>query len=202
MPSRKRARRPHETAAPRVLRGVPSRSGIVACGLPPFERVVALHGPALLRFCAAQVGRERADDCFQETMLAALRAYAELRDAGAIRAWLFSIAARKAIDAHRQRARAPQPEADLEPLAAAEEPAAQRDAALWARVRELPEKQSQAVALRYVADLSHREIAAAMETSEAAARRNVFEGLRRLREELGSSPGGSHEALPPRVSRT
>jgi DNA-directed RNA polymerase specialized sigma24 family protein len=40
------------------------------------------------------------------------------------------------------------------------------------------------VALRYLADLSHREIAAVMETSEEAARRNVFEGLRQLREML------------------
>jgi DNA-directed RNA polymerase specialized sigma24 family protein len=38
------------------------------------------------------------------------------------------------------------------------------------------------VTLRYLADLSHREIAEVMETSEDAARRNVFEGLRRLRE--------------------
>ncbi len=27
-------------------------------GPPPFERVVALHGPDLLRFCAARVGPE------------------------------------------------------------------------------------------------------------------------------------------------
>ena len=41
--------------------------------LPPFERVVELYGPALLRYCAAQVGSERAEDCLQETLLAALR---------------------------------------------------------------------------------------------------------------------------------
>jgi DNA-directed RNA polymerase specialized sigma24 family protein len=38
------------------------------------------------------------------------------------------------------------------------------------------------VTLRYLADLSHREVAEVMGTSEDAARRNVFEGLRRLRE--------------------
>ena len=51
--------------------------------LPPFERVVAVHGPAVLRFCAVQVGRERAEDCFQETMIAALRAYDTVRDPAA-----------------------------------------------------------------------------------------------------------------------
>jgi RNA polymerase sigma-70 factor, ECF subfamily len=57
------------------------------------------------------------------------------------------------------------------------------DEALWQRVRELPEKQGQAVTLRYRADLTHGEIAQVMEISEPAARRNVFEGLKRLREE-------------------
>jgi RNA polymerase sigma factor (sigma-70 family) len=151
--------------------------------LPPFERVVELHGPALLRFCAAQAGSDRAEDCFQETMLAALRAYDQVRDAAAVRAWLFSIAARKAIEARRAGARAPQPVEDLEAIAGARE-AAPRDEALWARVRALPDKQRRAVALRYVAGLSHREIAEAMAISEPAARRNVHEGLKRLRELL------------------
>jgi len=43
---------------------------------------------------------------------------------------------------------------------------------------------AQPVTLRYLADLSHGEIAEVMQTSEDAARRNVFEGLRRLREHV------------------
>lgn len=160
-----------------------SLSRLAQRGLPPFERVVERFGPALLRFCAAQVGPERAEDCFQETMLAALRGYGEVRDPGAVRSWLFSIAARKAIDSHRAQARAPQPVEDLERLAATQEPT-YRDEALWAQVRRLPDKQRQAVTLRYLADLPHREIGAIMETTEAAARRNVFEGLTRLRKDV------------------
>ena len=150
---------------------------------PPFERVVALHGPDLLRFCAARVGPERAEDCFQETMLAALRAYGELRDPDAVRPWLFAIAARKAVDAHRAAAAAPRPVADLEAVGGSDVDGEPADAALWARVGALPDKQRHAVALRYLADLSHAEIGEAMGTSEPAARRNVFEGLRRLRED-------------------
>ena len=152
-------------------------------GPPPFEQVVARHGPDLLRFCAARVGPERAEDCFQETMLAALRAYGELREPGSVRTWLFSIAARKAVDAHRAAAAAARPRADLAPVAGAAEDRDPADAALWARVGALPDKQRRAVALRYLADLSHAEIAEAMGTSEPAARRNVFEALRRLRED-------------------
>jgi RNA polymerase sigma factor (sigma-70 family) len=149
--------------------------------LPPFEDVIELHGPAVLRFCVAQTGSERGEDVFQETMLAALRAYDEVRDPAAIGSWLFSIAARKAVDSHRGRARAPEPVADLEPPPIDDGPVL-RDDGIWQLVRSLPGKQRTAVTLRYLADLSHREIAEVMETSEDAARRNVFEGLRRLRE--------------------
>jgi RNA polymerase sigma factor (sigma-70 family) len=113
-------------------------------------------------------------------MLSALRAYDQVRDPGAIRSWLFSIASRKAIDAHRARARGPEPMADLEQLATTDE-RGPSDGVLWQHVRSLPPKQRQAVSLRYVADLSHREIATVMQTSEAAARRNVYEALVHLR---------------------
>jgi RNA polymerase sigma factor (sigma-70 family) len=142
----------------------------------------------VLRFCAAQAGAAAAEDCFQETMLAALRAYDEVRDPAAIRSWLFSIAARKAVDAHRRRLRAPEPVAELEPPVA-DEDIAPRDVGIWRHVRSLPDKQRSAIGLRYVADLSHREIAEIMQTSEDAARRNVFEGLRRLREHVQPPTG-------------
>lgn len=157
-------------------------------GLAPFERVVEQYGPALLRFCAAQVGPERAADCFQDTMLAALRAYPGVRDPAAVRSWLFSIASRKAVDLHRERARAPQPSADPEALAPAAPPGAPSEERLWARVRALPAKQREALSLRYLADLSHKEIAEIMGTTDAAARRSVFEGLARLRRELDLTP--------------
>jgi len=46
----------------------------------------------------------------------------------------------------------------------------------------LPPRQRSAVALRYVADLPHRDIAAAIGCSEDAARRSLHEGLKKLRE--------------------
>jgi RNA polymerase sigma factor (sigma-70 family) len=114
-------------------------------------------------------------------MIAALRAYDTVRDPGAVKAWLFSIAARKAIDAHRVTARSPIPLADPEIVGPAS-PADRTD--IWDDVKRLPDKQRQAVALRFLGDLSHQEIGEAMQTSEAAARRNVFEGLKRLRTDL------------------
>jgi len=151
--------------------------------LPPFDRVVQQHAAVVLRVCHAQAGPQLADEVFQETMLAALRAYPELRDPAAVRGWLCAIAARKAIDAHRASGRRPDPVDPAAIEAAVPDPGTDpiADAALWARVRALPEKQRTAVTLRYLADLTNAEIGAVMETSSDAARRNVFEGLTTLR---------------------
>jgi len=163
-------------------RSAPSRDTTA----PPFATVLEHHGRALLRFCISQAGPDRGEDVFQETMIAALRAYDTLADPAAVRSWLFSIAARKAIDSHRAASRAPLPLADPAQVSesAAADPASAGDRELWHEVARLPDKQRQAVALRFVADLSHREIGEVMGTSEAAARRNVFEGVRRLRDDL------------------
>jgi DNA-directed RNA polymerase specialized sigma24 family protein len=52
---------------------------------------------------------------------------------------------------------------------------------LWAAVRALPERQRTAVALRYVADLDHPQVARALGTTPAASRRLVSDALATLR---------------------
>ncbi len=153
--------------------------------LPPFQTLLDAHGRDVHRFLIATVGSTDADDCFQETWLAALRAYPQLRDAGNLRGWLFTIAHRKAIDHVRGRARRATPVADPGELApAGGDPAgAQADGDLWSAVAALPPKQRAAVALRFIADSGYAEIAGALDCSEEAARRNVHEGLKRLRRE-------------------
>jgi RNA polymerase sigma factor (sigma-70 family) len=146
--------------------------------LPPFQEVVDRHGRDVYRVCIAAAGPAAADDCYQETMLAALAAYPQLRDASAVRGWLLTIASRKAVDHFRVAARTV-PVAD--PDLGGHDDAPPPDEDLWARVRELPDKQRLAVAYRFVLDLSYREIGEAMGTSEEAARRNVYEGLTKLR---------------------
>jgi len=150
-------------------------------GLPPFEHVVEEYGGDVWRFSASQVGRDRADDVFQETMLAALAAFPSLRDPNAVRPWLLRIAARKAVDLFRARARAPVLLEKAAPDPGSAPAPGLPDDELWAHVRALPHKQRQAVALRFVLDLKYAEIGGAMETSPEAARRNVFEGLKALR---------------------
>ena len=157
--------------------------------LPPFQAVVDDHREDLLRFLVALVGRQEADDCFQETLTSAIRAYPRLDRRANVRAWLFTIARRKAIDSHRARRRRALPVEEMpEPRDAFATAGAAADGLgvdpeLWALVRALPHKQRAAVALRFVAGLSHAEVGTALSCSEDAARQNLYAGLRRLREE-------------------
>lgn len=165
--------------------------------LPPFEAVLREHGPAVLRFCVARRGPHAGQDAFQEAMIAALRAYPELRDPGAVRGWLFSIAHRKTIDGARADQRQPRPAGSAEEVELAGPPASSRGVTtpfedpIWGHVRSLPRKQREAVTLRFLADLTYAEIAQVMDTSEEAARRSAFEGVRRLRT---TAVGASHDA--------
>ncbi len=155
--------------------------------LPPFQTLLDLHGSTVHRFLVASVGPSDADDCFQEACIAAMRAYPQLEHSNNLRAWLLKIAQRKAIDAHRARARRPVPvEHPPEQPMPGEPVVPMNGQPVWARVRELPEKQRMAVFLRSVADLSYADVARALDCSQDAARRNVHEGLKRLREEMQS----------------
>jgi RNA polymerase sigma factor (sigma-70 family) len=151
--------------------------------LPPFQSFLDGHREIVWRFLVSAVGAAEAEDCFQETFIAALRAYPKLRPGSNTRAWVLTIAHRKALDAHRARARraTPIPEPEVEIQRRAHIAPAAPDDALWAAVRELPARQRSAVVLRFLADLPHREIAATIGCSEEAARRSLHEGLTTLR---------------------
>jgi RNA polymerase sigma factor (sigma-70 family) len=148
--------------------------------LPPFQRFLDAHREEVWRFLVASVGASEADDCFQETFISALRAYPKLRPGSNLRAWVLTIAHRKALDAHRRRARHAIPMAEIAVDGRATAVPAREDD-LWEAVDELPPRQRSAVLLRYVGDLPHRDIARAIGCSEDAARRSLYEGLTKLR---------------------
>jgi RNA polymerase sigma factor (sigma-70 family) len=100
-----------------------------------------------------------------------------LRADSAPRAWLLTIAHNKAIDHIRRSAR----EQSGEVVEVAGEDPAAPDEGVWSAVAALAPRQRAAVALRYIGDLSHREIAAAIGCSEEASRRSLHDGLETLR---------------------
>jgi RNA polymerase sigma factor (sigma-70 family) len=147
----------------------------------PFQRTLDSHHDDVWRYLRGMVGAQAAEDCFQETFLAALRAYPRLRADSNVRAWLLTIAHRKALD-HVRRERREMPLVEAADVAAVAAP--ERDDSVWSAVAALPPRQRGAVLLRYACDLPHREIAAALGCSEEAARRSLHEGLKRMRETL------------------
>jgi RNA polymerase sigma factor (sigma-70 family) len=156
----------------------------MSVNLPPFQALLEEHRADVYRFLVATAGAAEADDVFQETWIAALRAYPRLRRGDNLRAWLFRIAQNKSIDAHRARGRRAVPVAAVPEPASSGGISAGADEELWERVRSLPVKQRTAVYCRAVLGMPYDELALMLESSEEAARRNVHEGLKRLREEL------------------
>jgi RNA polymerase sigma factor (sigma-70 family) len=147
--------------------------------IPPFETFYAEHAGEVLQLLRSRLGRERADDAFQETFLRALRAYDRLHHGEHLRAWVLTIASRVAIDTHRRTGEATEelpelPHVDGRP--AYEELAFLTDT--------LPPKERAAVVLRYGYDLDYDQIAAALDASEDAARQAASSGVRRLRRRI------------------
>lgn len=147
-------------------------------GAPPFQRLIDEHATVVAAFLRGMLRSADAEDALQETFLAALRAYDRF-DGRNPRAWLLTIARRKAIDSARSEGR--RPAALPEPDEVAGPDAGDDDREVWVAVANLPPKQREAVVLRFAADLAYREIGIAMDTSEAAARRNVHEAISKLR---------------------
>ncbi len=150
----------------------------MAVGVPPFETFYEAHKREVLGFLARRLGRERAEDAFQETFLRALRAYPRLEHGEYLRAWVLTIAGRIVLDDVRRRrpqGELPEDLASLDGRPAFEELAPLTDG--------LPPKERAAVVLRYGYDLGYDEIGAALGSSEQAARQAASAGVRRLRKE-------------------
>ena len=143
--------------------------------IPPFERFYAEHGEEVYGVLVRRLGRQRAEDAFQETFLRALRAYSALRDGDHLRAWVLTIARNVAIDAFRRE----RPTAELEEPA--ELPRRPAYAELEHLTDDLPPTERAAVVLRYAYDMPYAAIGAALGSSEDAARQAASAGVRRLR---------------------
>lgn len=153
--------------------------------LPPFQTLLDEHAQALHRHVRALVGPVDADDVTQDVLIAALRAYPDLRDGSNLKGWLWTIARHKAIDRSRHSGRRPSTvPLDEDPTSGRDHEPGVGDDDLWGAVRRLPDGQRAAVALRFVDDLSYREIGGLLGCSEGAARQRVHDGVKALREEV------------------
>ena len=147
-----------------------------AVAIPPFERFYLAHREEVLGYLRRLVGA-RAEDAWQETFLRALRAYDRLEHGRPVRAWVFTIATRVAMDELRAKPLAELPDGEL----AGDELRLPVFRELEHLTDGLPPTERAAVVLRYGYDLPYAEIGAVLGSSEEAARAAASSGVRRLR---------------------
>ena len=148
----------------------------------PFERFLEENRVRIMRYLGAAVGPDDADDVFQETFLAALRAWPDVVDDGRLDRWVLKIASRKAVDHHRRTRSRPIPvEAPPDRAVPADEPVGDP---IWEAVAMLPVAQREAVLCRFALDLPYADVGELLGISAEAARANVYEGMKKLRERM------------------
>lgn len=152
---------------------------------PAFEAVFERYHGELYSYCRAILGDpEEAEDALQSTMTIALHHLPGLERRTSLRGWLYRVAHNEAISILRRRTAT----VDSDGLPDVAGPSAyaqleQRDRLrrLVADLRRLPDRQRGALVMRELSDMSYPEIAAAIDTSEAAARQVVYEARESLR---------------------
>jgi len=165
-----------------------------------FRRLVDREGPQVVAACARVLGdRSEAEDIAQEAFVIAYRSLGTWRAEGSLGAWVSRIAVRLAIRRAAQRKQV----VWLDPLAAdadlpgqerfrtsaahhAADPAhtvlrSERDAQLRAAVAALDEPYREVVAMRFFAERSLNEIAAATGRPLGTVKTHLHRGLARLR---------------------
>lgn len=154
----------------RARKGGPEVAG------PSIEEVYREHGDHLWRAVYLSSGdREVASDAVAEAFAQALRRGAEIRSP---LPWITTAAFRIAAGELQRRRRG----VELTSVPAYEASSGELDLAM--ALRRLPEKQRQAVVLRFYVGLSHPEIARLIGGTAGSVAVNVHRGRRRLRELL------------------
>lgn len=132
-----------------------------------------IHGILLARVPLAD-----AEDLVQDVFVAAMDRLGELRSAEAFRAWLATIARRRALDYHRENRR-------LGPEMVEARPPNQGAFAVLDAIRSLPEAYRETLILRLVEGMTGPEIARETGLTPESVRVNLCRGMKMLREILG-----------------
>jgi RNA polymerase sigma-70 factor (ECF subfamily) len=166
---------------------------------PDFDELVERHSGEIFAYVWRLLREARdAEDCLQETFLRAFRSYGRVRAGTNYRAWLYKIATNTARSHWKRRKRSETHTTELDPDRQADEMSVadrvERRALLTAvtrAVEELPEQQRAALILRKYQELSYTEIAAALACTEAAARANVYQAVKKLQTKFAVEEGGA-----------
>ena len=175
-----------------------------------FDRFVDRYGDRIYGFGMHVCGeREDARDIAQDTLLQAFRSLKELKDAGALRTWLYRVASNACLMKRRKSKFAPARELSLEELmpagpdaasieipdtSAMPDQAAERaetQRVVQEAIRELPANYRIVLILRDIEQLSTRETAEALGIAETAVKMRLHRARLRVRNRLaGDGTGG------------
>jgi len=154
------------------------------------------HADFVFNVAAQMVDRATAEEIVQEVFLAVWRKADTFDPArGAFRAWVHRITQTRVLNELRRRSRRPQAAADpdglqLEALADPDPDPADvvwlddRRAAVQAAMADLPPPQQQAVRMAFYEELSHQQVASALDLPLGTAKTRIRSGLQKLRQNL------------------
>lgn len=156
---------------------------------PDFDTLVDAHSTEIFAYLWRMVGEPAdAEDCLQDTFLRAFQAYARLNARANYRAWLYKIATNVALTFLKRSWRASSRLVDVDPddLPADQTPLEEYDkrvrlAVVANAVEALPQKQRAALIMRKYQGLSYADVAYTLGGTEAAARANVYQAIKKLR---------------------
>jgi RNA polymerase sigma-70 factor, ECF subfamily len=156
-----------------------------------FALLVERHRAGLLRYVARRFGADPAEDAVQEALLSAHRALLAGTRPADVRAWLATIAWRRALDMTRREREAVPLDTDVA-AAGAEEPEAKLLAAnelgrVVAAFTELPERQQAALRLSALEGRSLEEIGRRLDVAPEAAKSLVARSRRTLTHRLAAA---------------
>ena len=152
-----------------------------------FDALVEQHWESVYRLVYHLCGNVHdAQDLAQETFLKAIGARATFREGTNLRAWLARIASNAFLDLRRRRKTAKAAALEVEPPVTSPDAAAGGEIVqlVSAAVGQLDETQRAVFLLRTQEDLSFREIAQALGTTEETARWHMMQARRKLMKQL------------------
>ena len=181
-----------------------------------FEALVRGHTASVRRFAFGFTRNwSDADDLAQEALIKAYRALGSFRGDSAFSTWLFRITRNVCVDAGRSRAGRQRASEDLLEDGTAESPSEERpdevalrrerEARLWAAVRELPAEFRAAIILFDIEGMTYEEVAAIEKVPIGTVRSRLSRGRERLRALVAAqespAPGTSPALSPSNFNR-
>jgi RNA polymerase sigma factor (sigma-70 family) len=124
--------------------------------------------------------RAAAEDVASESFARALQRWERL-DPDRVAGWILRVTANQAIDVMRRKGR------HLEPAVISLEDSTTLRLALAEAMAKLPRRQREAIALRFLSDMSEADTASALGVSAGSVKTHVHRGLATLRDELGDA---------------